>query len=400
LLIVVDKLLTGFDAPPATYLYIDKKMSDHGLFQAICRVNRLDGDDKDYGYIVDYQDLFNSLESAITDYTSGALDGYEKTDIEGLLSDRIEKAREDLDEALEKVRAICEPVAPPKNTLQYQHYFCATDQGNAEQLKANEPKRVELYKAVAGVTRAFANIANEMSTAGYSDAEANAIKAEIAYYAAVRDEVKLGAGENIDFKQYEAGMRFLLDTYIQADASDTVADFQDTGLIQLIVQMGVGAIDKLPAGFKKNPEAAAEIITNNMRKVIIDERAMNPKYYDKMSQLLDALIDQRRQGAIDYKQFLEQLIAQAEQLGKRESDTAYPVWADDGAKRALIDFGFPSDDIAMEVDRAVMQSKPDHWTGNRMKEKKVKRALRKVLPEDYERLDELFDLVKARNEYR
>ena len=63
LLIVVDKLLTGFDAPPATYLYIDKKMRDHGLFQAICRVNRLDGDDKDYGYIVDYRDLFNSLSS-------------------------------------------------------------------------------------------------------------------------------------------------------------------------------------------------------------------------------------------------------------------------------------------------------------------------------------------------
>jgi type I restriction enzyme R subunit len=67
LLIVVDKLLTGFDAPSATYLYIDKTMRDHGLFQAICRVNRLDGDDKKYGYIIDYRDLFKSLESAITD---------------------------------------------------------------------------------------------------------------------------------------------------------------------------------------------------------------------------------------------------------------------------------------------------------------------------------------------
>jgi type I restriction enzyme R subunit len=400
LLIVVDKLLTGFDAPPATYLYIDKKMRDHGLFQAICRVNRLDGDDKDYGYIVDYQDLFNSLESAITDYTSGALDGYEEKDIEGLLSDRIEKAREDLDEALEKVRAICEPVAPPKNTLDYQHYFCAAEQGNAEQLKANEPKRVELYRAVAAMTRAFGNLANEMSAAGYSDAEAAAIKAEIAHYAAVRDEVKLGAGEDIDFKQYEAGMRFLLDTYIQADASETVADFQDTGLIQLIVQLGAGALDKLPKGIKADPEAVAETITNNMRKVIIDERAMNPKYYDKMSELLDALIDQRRLGAIDYRQYLEQLIAQAQQLGKRESDTVYPAWADSGAKRALIDFGFPSEDIAIEVDRAVMHNKPDRWIGNRLKERRVKRALRGVLPNGFDRLDDLFDLVKARDEYR
>jgi type I restriction enzyme R subunit len=400
LLIVVDKLLTGFDAPPATYLYIDKRMRDHGLFQAICRVNRLDGDDKDYGYIVDYRDLFNSLESAITDYTSGALDGYERQDIEGLLSDRIEKARENLDEALERVRAICEPVAPPKNTLQYQRYFCAGEPGNAEELKANEPKRVDLYKAVAAVTRAFGNLANEMGAAGYSDAEAAAIQDEIAHYAAVRDEVKLGAGEDVDFKQYEAGMRFLLDTYIQADAAEVVADFKDTGLIQLIVEQGVGAIDKLPAGIKKDPKAVAETITNNMRKVIIDEHAMNPKYYDKMSELLDALIEQQRQGAIDYKQYLERLIAQAQQLGKRESDTAYPTWADNGARRALIDFDLPSEEVAIKVDRAVMDSKPFDWVGNPIKEKKVKLALRKALPDGYERLDELFDLVKARNEYR
>ena len=116
LLIVVDKLLTGFDAPSATYLYIDKQMRDHGLFQAICRVNRLDGDDKEYGYIVDYKDLFKSLERSIHDYTSEALDGYDKEDVAGLLSDRIEKARERLEEAREVIKALCEPVAPPKDT--------------------------------------------------------------------------------------------------------------------------------------------------------------------------------------------------------------------------------------------------------------------------------------------
>jgi type I restriction enzyme R subunit len=239
-----------------------------------------------------------------------------------------------------------------------------------------------------------------MDAAGYNDAEAAAIKAEIAHYAAVRDEVKLGAGEDVDFKQYEAGMRFLLDTYIQADASESVADFQETGLIQLIVGLGAGAIDKLPAGIKSDPESVAETITNNMRKVIIDERAMNPKYYDKMSELLDALIDQRRQGAIEYKLYLEQLIAQAQQLGSGGSDTVYPVWADTGARRALFDFGLPSVDLAVQVDVAVMRSKPDHWIGNLMKEKKVKRAIRQVLPDDFDRLDELFELVKARHEYR
>ena len=400
LLIVVDKLLTGFDAPSATYLYIDKKMRDHGLFQAICRVNRLDGDDKDYGYIVDYQDLFNSLEDAITDYTSGALDGYEKKDIEGLLSDRIGKARENLDEALERIRALVEPVAPPRNTLHYQQYFCAVEQGNAEQLKANEPKRVELYKAVAAVTRAYANLANDMTTAGYSQADAEAIKTEIAHYVDVRAEVKLGAGEDVDFKQYEAGMRFLLDTYIQAGASKVVSNFEDTGLIDLIVKLGAGAIDKLPAGIKNDPEAVAETITNNMRKVIIDEHALNPKYYDKMSELLDAIIEQRRQQAIDYQEYLAKLLDAAKQLGTKESDTRYPDWADNGARRALIDFGWPDPATPIQVDTAILTSKPYDWVGNPMKEKVVKRAISRTLPDGFDRLDELFELVKARDEYR
>ncbi|QTG82920.1 type I restriction endonuclease subunit R [Arthrobacter crystallopoietes] len=399
LLIVVDKLLTGFDAPSATYLYIDKKMRDHGLFQAICRVNRLDGDDKDYGYIVDYQDLFNSLETAITDYTSGALDGYEKSDIDGLLKDRLKQAREDLEEAMERIRALCEPVDPPKGTLQYQHYFCAQEQGNAAQLKNNEPKRVELYKSVAALARAYGAIANDMTEAGYTEAEAASIGKEVAHYAAVRDEVKLGAGEDVDFKQYEAGMRFLLDTYIQADPSETIADFENVGLIQLIVQEGAGAVDKLPAGIKKDPEAVAETIANNIRKVIVDEQAMNPKYYEDMSALLDAIIEQRRHGAIDYKQYLEQLIAHARKVGSQESDTVYPGWAKTGGQRALFDFGWDDEVTPIQVDVAIRTSKPHDWVGNKLKEKMVERAIRKVLPEDFDRFDDLFDLVKARDEY-
>ncbi|MGP9489254.1 type I restriction endonuclease subunit R [Glutamicibacter sp. AOP33-2CA-4] len=399
LLIVVDKLLTGFDAPAATYLYIDKSMRDHGLFQAICRVNRLDGDDKDYGYIVDYQDLFNSLEDAITDYTNGALDGYEKKDIEGLLKDRVKLAREDLDEALERIRALCEAVEPPKGTLQYQHYFCAVDHGNADQIKRNEAKRVELYKSVAGLTRAYAAIANDMTEAGFSEAEAAAISKEIAHYTSVRDEVKLGAGENVDFKQYEAGMRFLLDTYIHADGSEMVADFQNVGLVDLIVRDGMGAIDKLPPGIKKDPEAVAETIANNIRKVIIDENAMNPKYYESMSSLLDAIIEQRRQGAIDYKTYLEQLIAHAQKVGSKESDTDYPAWATNGAQKAVYDFGWTDPETPIKVDIAIMTSKPHDWVGNKFKEKEVARAIRRVLPADFDRFNELFDLVKARNEY-
>lgn len=399
LLIVVDKLLTGFDAPSATYLYIDKKMRDHGLFQAICRVNRLDGDDKTYGYIIDYRDLFNSLESAITDYTSGALNGYEDTDVEGLLKDRIDQGRKDLEDALEQIRALVEPVHPPKGTLEYQHYFVSSVPGDATRIKANEPKRVELYKRVAGLVRAYTALANDMGDAGYSEAQASAIKAEVAHFVAVRDEVELGAGENIDMKQFEAGMRALLDTYIQAAPSDVVATFEK-GLVELIVERGEGALASLPPGLRKSPEAAAETIVNNVRKTIVDERALNPRYYDKMSELLDALMEKRRQDALDYKAYLDQLLELAAKVGTKESDTVYPEWATNGAQRALIDFGFPSPELAVVVDQTVMHQKQHGWVGNRMKERALARELRLALPVDFDRFDELFELVKARDEYR
>ena len=251
LLIVVDKLLTGFDAPPATYLYIDKQMRDHGLFQAICRVNRLDGDDKEYGYIIDYKDLFKSLETAVHDYTSGALDGYDLEDVAGLLKDRLEKAREDLEETREAVKALCEPVERPKDTAAYLRYFCAKESGNAEQLKANEPTRLALYKHVAALVRAFANLANELEEAGYTPAEIDTVKAEVDHYEKVRNEVKLASGDYIDLKMYEPAMRHLIDTYIRAEESEKISAFDDMSLVQLIIERGPDAVDRCPRVYGK-----------------------------------------------------------------------------------------------------------------------------------------------------
>lgn len=403
LLIVVDKLLTGFDAPSATYLYIDKNMQDHGLFQAICRVNRLDGDDKEYGYIVDYRDLFKSLEDAVSDYTSEAFADYDEEDVEGLLKDRIEQERQDLDEALEMVRALCEPVSPPKGTLQYQHYFCAMESGNAEQLKANEPKRVDLYKGVASLVRAYANLANRMTDAGYSPSEAESIKRQVKHFVDVRDEVKLGAGENVDLKQFEAGMRALLDTYIQADASRNLATF-DQGLVHLIVEHGVGAIEKLPESIRKDPEAAAETIVNNVRKTIVDEQAMNPKYYESMSTLLDALIEQRREAVIDYQEYLLKLVEFTQRLAKGESEQKYPKWADSSARRALIDFAWPE---GIEVDfervyRTIQRNKEHGWAGDKTKQKSLMRTLALNFPGLLQPADmkELLKLLAMHDEFR
>jgi type I restriction enzyme R subunit len=399
LLIVVDKLLTGFDAPSATYLYIDKQMRDHGLFQAICRVNRLDGDDKEYGYIVDYKDLFKSLEGAVHDYTSGALDGYNQEDVEGLLEDRLSKARERLEETRETVKALCEPVEAPRDTAAYLRYFCASESGNAEQLKANEPNRLALYKHVAALIRSYANLASELFDAGYSKSEIDAIKVEVDHYEKVRTEVKLASGDYIDLKMYEPAMRHLIDTYIRAEESEKVSAFDDLSLVQLIVERGAGAVDALPAGIRSNKEAVAEAIENNVRKIIIDEQPINPKYYERMSELLDALIEQRRQEALDYQNYLREIAELARQVTNPTTGQVYPKSLDTPAKRALFDNLDRSEPTALAVDHAVRGSRQDDWRSNPFKVKRVRLAIKSVLGDDEGLIDQVLLLVKNQHEY-
>ncbi|MCZ7538803.1 MAG: type I restriction endonuclease subunit R [Anaerolineae bacterium] len=398
LLIVVDKLLTGFDAPSATYLYIDKQMRDHGLFQAICRVNRLDSDDKEYGYIIDYKDLFQSLETSVYDYTSGAFDGFDEEDVAGLLSDRLEKGEDRLEEAREAIKALCEPVQPPKDTQAYIRYFCAEDISDKEALKDNEPRRLALYKLTVSLIRAYANIANEMSAAGYSQEEIDTIKQEVDYYEKVRTEVKIASGDYIDLKMYEPAMRHLIDTYIRAEESEKVSAFDDLTLVQLIVERGLGAIDDLPSGIANNPEAVAETIVNNLRRLIIDENPINPKYYDKMSELLDTLIQERKDKALEYEQYLARIVELARQVNNPATGESYPASLDTRAKRALYDNLDNDEQLALGLDAEIRRTKRDSWRGNRMKEREVQLAIRRYLT-DEELAERIFELVKNQSEY-
>ena len=287
LLIVVDKLLTGFDAPPCTYLYIDKSMQDHGLFQAICRTNRLDGEDKDFGYIVDYKDLFKKVENAIAVYTS-ELDqstGGDKPEV--LLKERLNKGKERLDTAIESLVLLCEPVEPPKGELQHIHYFCGNTE-IASDLKEREPQRNSLYQATVALVRAYANIADELESAGYSIDDISRIKKQVDHYLKVREIIRKASGETLDLKAYEADMRHLIDTYIEADEPRKISPFDGMGLLELIVKLGMDyAINTQLGELKEDKNAIAETIENNVRRKIIKERLIDPAYYEKMSALLD-----------------------------------------------------------------------------------------------------------------
>ncbi|KWV91745.1 type I restriction endonuclease subunit R [Erythrobacter sp. YT30] len=398
LLIVVDKLLTGFDAPPATYLYIDKTMQDHGLFQAICRVNRLDGDDKDYGYIIDYKDLFKSLEGAVEDYTSEAFENFDKDDVSGLLENRIKKARERLEETLEALRALCEPVEPPKETVNYIRYFCSSDTSIAEQLKENEPKRLTLYKLAASALRAFAEVADDLGAAGYSREEGEALRKEVAHFQNVRDEIKIASKDAVDLKLYEPAMRHLIDTYIKADESEVLTNFDDLSLIDLIVERGADAIDALPERIKGSEEAVAETIENNVRKLIIDESPVNPKYYEKMSELLDALIKERRAEAVEYAEYLEMLVELAGQVKHAGSKSNYPTEINTSGRRALFDNLDGDAGLALAIENEVKGSRKADWRNNRIKENAVRFAIKRHI-DDPHLIETILAVVRENNEY-
>lgn len=401
LLIVVDKLLTGFDAPSATYLYIDKTMTDHTLFQAICRVNRLDGEDKEYGYIIDYKDLFRSLDKAITDYTTGAFDDYDRDDVDGLLKNRLEQAKLDLDSALEVVRSLCEPVRAPRDLPDYQHYFCGQSGENQTILGEKEALRLSFYQNVARLLRAYASLANEMQEAGYTDEEVESIRAEVAKFERLRYDIKLTSGDLLDMKRFEPAMRHLLDMYVRADGSEVLMDFEELSLIELIVEKGAAATAALPDEIRNNQDAMAETIENNVRKTIVDENPVNPKYYGRMSLLLDELITLRRQNALDYQQYLERIRDLSKQVIRPEqtNGASYPETMDTQAKRAFYD-NFGHDEVlATRIDTTIRYTKKAEWIGDRFKERELARALREETASYNVNIDDVLELARKQKEY-
>ncbi len=408
LLIVVDKLLTGFDAIHCTYLYIDKQMQDHGLFQAICRTNRLGKEEendpyyKEFGYIVDYKNLLENLNKSISDYTSDAFDEYDIDDVKGLLTDRLEKAKERLEDAVEALHQLCLDIPAPKQLEQYYHYFCG-DPTNKDDLKDNEQKRLTLYKLVVALIRAYNNIASEIIEAGFTQAEADKIKEKVNYYAELRNSIKHYSSDYIDLKKYEPDMRQMLDMYLTADPSRVLSNLGEATLLQLIVDNGIEeATDKLPSSIKGNKSAMSETIENNMRKTIIQEMPINPAYYEKMSVLLVELIRLRKEGAMSY----EELLKEYEELARSiqpNTKKSYPKDVDTRPKQALYDNLEGNEQLSILMDEKVRYVKDDDWRSTHIKRRKVELAIKDVLEKnnitDETVLSKIFDIVSNQKEY-
>ena len=398
LLIVVSRLLTGFDAPTATYIYIDKQMRDHGLFQAICRVNRLDGEDKDYGYVVDYKDLFKNIENAVDDYTSEAFDSFDAEDVKGLITNRAEKAGEDLNTARDTWFALLDPVQQPKGDDEIYDYF-SSPHGIEKDPDADDKarRRQALYKLSGSYARTFASVAEDPAASGVNDLELAQYRNEVERALAIRDAVRLHSGDAVDMKLFEPAMRHLIDSYIKADDSEVISHLDDISLIDLVMSKGAAAVEELPAALRTKRENVAEAIENNVRRLIIDETPVNPKFYERMSELLSDLVKKRRDDALEYAEYLEE-IAELVRQAKAGHGSEYPITVTTAGQKALFDNLGQDEALALEVDRIVRETAQAGWRGNKMKERMLKRRLAETLT-DQDTLDRIFNIVGSNDEY-
>ena len=211
--------------------------------------------------------------------------------------------------------------------------------------------------------------------------------------------MRLASGDYVDLKKYDPDMRHLIDTYLSADPSRVLTSFGGATLVELLVGSGVSALKEMPASTLKEQEAVAETIENNIGKEIVERTQSNPKYYEKMSALLRELIEKRKNDVINYEEYLHRIVEVARKVHKPESSIEYPSGIrESAAKRAFFDFYHGDADIADQLYDAVVSSKQDNFRGNKIKERKIWRAVRAIVKNDQE-ADKLLALIKEQSEF-
>lgn len=320
LLIVVDKLLTGFDAPSATYLYIDKEMRDHNLFQAICRVNRLgrdvEGTDgstikshKEYGKIIDFKQLFGNITDAITNFNNenGGLGGFDAADIDGLLEDFIAKSKRRLLAARDAYNSLKSEWESKglKDQEELKRYYLTDFENDPA-----EDRRQVMYKITGALVIAYTNLSDHMGNAGFDSAESADFRKLATEARNINLLVKQISGDYFDPREKDPEMRALLDRFIKAEEPDVIipatADFSFLDMIDDTPTDEVVETAVRVSGGRN--QGAAELIEGRVRSVINSHNVKDPELYKRFSVKLDELLQQIKQQSMDYADRMRHLI--------------------------------------------------------------------------------------------
>ena len=313
IIIVVDKLLTGFDEPKNTVLYLDRKLTDHTLLQAIARVNRV-CDDKDFGYIVDYYGVLGALNSALDIYTD-----FDAEDLEGTFTD----INEEISKLPQKHSELWDIFKSVPNKRDLEAY--------GELLRADDI-RAEFYEKLTAFARALkialSSIDFQKNT---PEKDIDTYKNDLAMFLKLRNAVQERYSDTVDYKQFEGQIQKLIDTHIES------------GEVKIITEL-VNIFDK--ERFAEEVEkitgkaAKADTIASRTARHITENMDTDPVFYKKFSQLLKETIAAYEQGRINEIEYLRQVTEYMDKvLSHTDSDIPASI-QDNNAARAYFGLSF------------------------------------------------------------
>lgn len=302
ILIVVDKLLTGFDAPKASTLYLDKQIKEHNLLQAIARVNRL-CDGKDYGYIVDYRGLLGELDKALTMYQEAGLEEFNEEDIKSSVY-YIDTEINNMFEAYEKLKEIFKDI---KNKNDLEEY---------EVLLEDEKIRKEFYDKLCKFGSMLGIILpSDQAYYKVGKEKISALRKALAFYQKLRATVKLRYSETIDHKEYEAKMQKLLDNYVVAKE-----------MMRITEPVDITDAENFDKELEKmgTDRGKADTIRTRLTRTISEKSKEDPAYYKKFSTRIEETIEAYRNRRITDSEYLQKMQDIKEDFRKGNSGIVYP----------------------------------------------------------------------------
>lgn len=303
ILIVVDKLLTGFDAPRASTLYLDKQIKEHNLLQAIARVNRL-CDGKDYGYIVDYRGLLGELDKALTMYQDAGLEEFKEEDIKSSVY-YIDTEINNMFEAYEDLKGLFKDI---KNKNDLEEYEILLED---EKIRKDFYNKLCKFGSMLGIIlpsdQAYYKVGKE---------KISELRKVLAFYQKLRATVKLRYSETIDHKEYEAKMQKLLDNYVVAKE-----------MMRITEPVDITDAEKFDKELEKmeTDRGKADSIRTRLTRTISEKSKEDPAYYKKFSTRIEETIEAYRNRRITDSEYLQKMQDIKEDFRKGNSGISYPT---------------------------------------------------------------------------
>lgn len=233
-----------------------------------------------------------------------------------------------------------------------------------------------------------------MTKAGYIKEEIKEIKEAVKYYNNARDEIMKSAGDYIELKNYDSSMRYMIDNYISAESSETQYKLDEATLLDVIVASGLDkATETMPESFKKNKKAMALAIENNIASTIINNKNQNPRYYSKMSELLEELIKMKKEQSLDYQEYLEKLIELVKKVKSPEKSGTYPKTMHNVRLRGLYDILDKNEEKTMQLYNYLTSNISRDFMESKIKQRELRMDL-SMLIRDESKEEEIFNLWK------